>query len=156
MTRPYARSRKGQRAVQYVPHGHWNTTTLVAAITVEGPIAPMVLNGPMDREAFEAYVEQCLVHHLPPNAIVVMDNLSSHKSGFITKAIEQAGAQLRYLPPYSPDYNPIEPMWSKVKNDIKTHEPREKEKLDSAIAQALEKVTPEDARGFFKHCFVRM
>jgi transposase len=156
MTPAYARAPKGQRAVDFAPHGHWNTTTLVAAITAHGPIAPMVLDGPMDRAAFEAYVAQVLVHELPPKATVIMDNLSAHKSCAMAKALAQAGAQLRYLPPYSPDFNPIEAMWAKVKTNLRKDKARTKEDLNNAIATALNQITPSDAKGFFQHCFVRM
>lgn len=156
MTPTYARARRGQRAVDFAPHGHWNTTTLVAAITAQGPIAPMVLDGPMDRAAFEAYVTQALVRELPPNTTVIMDNLSAHKSGAIAEAIAKAGAELRYLPPYSPDFNPIEAMWSKVKTNLRKEKARTQDELNRAIAKALTQITPSDARGFYRHCFVRM
>ena len=111
MTRAFARARKGERAVDYAPQGHWNTTTLVAGITFESAIAPMVLDGPMDAAAFEVYIAHVLIPALPPGAIVVMDNLSAHKSPAIALLLDGAGAQLQYLPPYSPDFNPIELMW---------------------------------------------
>jgi hypothetical protein len=94
MTRLYARSRKGERAIDHAPQGHWNTTTLVAALTPRGPIAPMVLDGPMDRVSFEAYVEQVLIPELPPGAVVVMDNLSAHKSPLVAQMLAEAGARL--------------------------------------------------------------
>jgi len=154
MTRAYARSKRGSRSVDYVPHGHWNTTTMVAAITWNAPIAPMVLDGPMDGGAFEAYLEQVLVPALPENAIVVMDNLGSHKTPAVQRLITQANASLMYLPPYSPDYNPIEQMWSKVKNHLKTVKARTKEDLWQAVAEGLETITPDDAQGFFFDCVV--
>jgi len=154
MTRLYARSRKGERAVAYAPHGHWHTTTLVAGMTIAGPIAPMVLDGAMDRLSFEAYVAQCLVPELPEKAIVVMDNLSAHKSAVIAKLIEDAGATLWYLPPYSPDYNPIEQMWSKVKAMLKRLCARTQEALWEAIVAALDAVSPDDCQGFFRHRLV--
>ena len=101
MTRAYGRARKGERVVDYVPQGHWHTTTLVAGITWEAAIAPLVLDGPMDTIAFEVYVEQVLIPALPPHAIGVMDNLSAHKSPAIAQLLRAAGAELRYLPPYS-------------------------------------------------------
>jgi transposase len=149
MTRLYARSKKGIRAVDYAPHGHWNTTTMVAAITLEGAMAPMVLDGPMDGLAFEAYVEQVLVPVLPAGSIVVMDNLPSHKSSAISRLLNQAQADLWYLPPYSPDFNPIEQMWAKVKSFLRSAKARTKEELWMAVAAALEGVTPEDTNGFF-------
>lgn len=154
MTRLFARARRGQRSVDHAPQGHWNTTTLVAAITYAGPIAPMVLDGPMDRLAFEAYVEQVLVPAVPRGAIVVMDNLSAHQAPGIERLLQQAGAELRYLPPYSPDFNPIELMWSKVKEALRAAKARTQEELWRAIAQALAQVTPQEARAFFCHCAV--
>jgi transposase len=154
MTRPCARSRKGERATAYAPQGHWHTTTLVAGLTLAGAIAPMVLDGAMDRLSFEAYVAQCLAPALPPGAVVIMDNLSAHKSAAITQLIENAGATIWYLPPYSPDYNPIEQMWSKVKAALKRVCARTHDALEKAIALALDAVSPEDSQGFFRHCIV--
>ena len=154
MIRAFARSRKGQRALDHAPHGHWNTTTLVAGITVDRPIAPMVLDGPMDTSAFVAYVEQVLVPELPDDSIVIMDNLAAHKSPRIGELLQTAGAELRYLPPYSPDLNPIELMWSKVKNHLRRAKARNTEDLYQAIAAALRAVSSNDTRGFFSHCFV--
>lgn len=151
MTRAFARSRKGDRALDYAPQGHWNTTTLVAAITCESAIAPMVLDGAMDAAAFTAYVEHVLVPALPAGAIVVMDNLSAHKSPAVVGLLDAAGVELRYLPPYSPDLNPIEPMWAKVKSVLRGAKARAEKELWSAIAKALAGITPSDARGFFCH-----
>lgn len=149
MTRAYARSRKGERALDYAPHGHWNTTTLVAGVTVACPIAPMVLDGPMDTAAFTAYIEHMLIPALPRNAIVIMDNLAAHKSPHVDRLLREAGAALQYLPPYSPDFNPIELMWSKVKSHLKSAKARTQDELDQAIAAALLAVTSDDTRGFF-------
>ena len=154
MTRTFARARKGERAVDYAPHGHWGTTTLVAGVTWESAIAPMVLDGPMDAAAFEAYVGQVLVPALPPGAIVVMDNLSAHKTSAIAPLLRGAGADLWYLPPYSPDFNPIELMWAKVKSSLRAAKARTQDELQDAIAAALKKITPNDTRGFFYHCVV--
>lgn len=154
MTRLYGRSRKGERAVDYAPQGHWRTTTLVGAITLESTIAPMTLDGPMDTAAFHAYIEQVLIPALPPHAIVVMDNLAAHKSAATANLLHQAGAQLWFLPPYSPDYNPIEQMWSKIKNHLRSVKARTGEELDRAIASGLSNITPTDTQGFFQHCFV--
>lgn len=154
MTRAFARARKGARAVDYTPQGRWNTTTLVAAITWDSPIAPMVLDGPMDAVAFEAYVEYVLIPALPDGAIVVMDNLSAHKSPAIARLLNGAGMQLLYLPPYSPDFNPIELMWAKVKNFLRSAKARTQEELWDAIAAALSEITSNDTHGFFCHCTV--
>lgn len=149
MTRYYARARRGERAPDYAPHGHWNTTTLVAAMTHVAAVAPMVLDGPMDSEAFLAYVEQVLIPELPNDAIVIMDNLSAHKSTRVAQLLTEAGAELRYLPPYSPDLNPIEQMWSKIKNHLRGAKARSKAELDDAIAMALRTISSNDTHGFF-------
>lgn len=149
MIRAYGRAPMGQRVTDYAPGGHWNTTTLVAALKRDGVLAPMVLDGPMDSEAFEAYVQQVLIPELPKGAIVVMDNLGAHKSPRIAHMLEQADCYLRYLPPYSPDLNPIEQMWAKVKSHLKAAKARTQEALIQAIAQSLDKITAEDTEGFF-------
>lgn len=149
MTRAYGRAKVGERVDVSNPHGHWHTTTLLAGLSLDGPLAPMVLDGPMDRICFEAYLEQLLIPQLPKGAILVMDNLSAHKSPMVSMLLETAGCQLAYLPPYSPDLNPIEQMWSKVKNYLKGAKARTQEALCQAIKQALEEVTSQDAKGFF-------
>lgn len=154
MTRLYARSKRGQRAIDYVPCGRWSTTTLVAAVTWDSPIAPMVLAGPMDGVAFEAYIKHVLAPALPPESIVVMDNLSSHKSPRIEQLVNDVGSSLRYLPPYSPDFNPIEQMWSKVKNTLRGAKARTEQDLYTAVAKALSEVTSNDIAGFFCDCVV--
>ena len=154
MTRAFARTRRGQRAIYYVPQGHWHTTTLVAGITLQSPMAPMVLDGPMDALAFEAYVAQVLIPALPAHAIVVMDNLSPHKAAAVPRLLHEAGAELWYLPPYSPDFNPIEEMWSKVKEALRRAEARTQQELYDAIATALAHITPNDTHGFFNHSVV--
>lgn len=154
MTRLYARAKKGQRALDYTAHGHWSTTTLVAGLTAKGPIAPMVLDGPMDRVCFEAYVAQVLIPGLPSEAIVVMDNLAAHKSQATAEMLRKAGAELWYLPPYSPDLNPIELMWSKCKTHLRSAKATTQEALFNAIGKALEEITPQDSSNFFRHCGV--
>jgi transposase len=149
MTRLYARSKRNRRAIDYTPLEHWSTTTLVAGITSTRPIAPMILDGPMDTPAFEAYVEHVLVPALPAGAIVVMDNLPPHKAPVISRLLQAAQADLWYLPPYSPDFNPIEQMWAKIKSLLRAAKSRTKEELWSAVADALAAVTPEDIHGFF-------
>src|SRR5688500_217987 len=115
MARRYGRAPRGQRLRAGMPHGHWKTTTFVAGLRLSGLVAPMVLDGPINREAFQAYVDQVLVPELSPGDVVVMDNLSSHKRPAVRRAIEAAGATLLYLPPYSPDFNPIENAFAKLK-----------------------------------------
>jgi transposase len=144
MARLRGRSPRGTRCVASVPHGHWKTTTFVGALRRSGMTAPMVLDGAMDAVAFLAYVEQVLVPTLKPGDIVVMDNLPAHKPEPIRNAIEQAGAELRYLPPYSPDLNPIEMAFSKLKALLKKAAARTVEDLWRAIAQALPMLTPHE------------
>lgn len=114
----------------------------------------MVLDGPMDTIAFESYVKWMLLPEIPEGSIVVMDNLSAHKSPRIAQLLREAGSELRYLPPYSPDFNPIEQMWSKVKSHLRKVKARTEESLFQAIGEAISKVTSNDTEGFFLHCFV--
>jgi transposase len=137
MARLRGRSPRGARCLASVPHGHWKTTTFVGALRQSGMTAPMVLDGAMDATAFLAYVEQVLVPTLKPGEVVVMDNLPAHKPPRVRRAIEAAGAELRYLPPYSPDLNPIEMAFSKLKALLKKAAARTVEELWSAIAAAL-------------------
>ncbi len=120
MTRRYGRSPRGQRVVDTVPHGHWKTTTFVAALTVAGLTAPMVIDGAMNGDLFVAYVEQVPVPSLRSGDVVVMDNLSSHKRSQVRRLIERAGCTLLYLPPYSPDLNPIELAFAKLKGLLRS------------------------------------
>ena len=152
MARLYGRSPYGQRCVAAFPHGHWKTTTFVGALRATGITAPMVLDGPMDGLAFEAYVTQVLVPTLGPGDIVVMDNLAPHKNPQTLALLEQAGAKALFLPAYSPDLNPIEKMWSKVKNRLRSLAARTAEDLQKAIATALGEVTAKDAASWFASC----
>lgn len=138
----------------YPPQGHWQTTTLVAAISSERVIAPLVLDGPMDGASFEAYAEQMLVTALPTGSILVMDNLSAHKVPRVARLFEQAGITVRFLPPYSPDFNPIEQMWAKIKATLRRIQARDQESLLQAIATALGEVTTNELRGYFFHSVV--
>ena len=115
MARRYGRAPKGERLRAAVPHGHWKTTTFVAGLRSDGIVAPFVLDGPINRAAFETYLARVLVPELRPGDVVIMDNLSSHKGPRVREMIEAAGASLRYLPPYSPDFNPIENAFAKLK-----------------------------------------
>ena len=124
MTRRYGRSPVGQRLVCPVSQGHYQTTTMIAAVRLEGSQAPWLFDGPMDGELFLAWVKQGLVPVLRRDDVVILDNLSTHKVAGVQTAIESAGARLEYLPPYSPDFNPIENLWSKVKQGLKSREPR--------------------------------
>jgi transposase len=137
MTRRYGRARRGQRLVAAVPHGHWKTTTFIGALTADGLTAPAVIDGAVNGEIFLAYVEQVLVPTLAPGKIVVMDNLSSHKVAGVREAIEAASAELRYLPPYSPDLNPIEQVFAKLKAILRKIAARSVEALWTAIGQLV-------------------
>jgi transposase len=152
MTRRYGRAPAGKRVLDHAPSGHWNTTTLIAAMGSRGPLAPLLLEGATDTEVFAAWAEQMLVPALRPGDIVVMDNLSSHKAARIRTLIEGAKAHLLYLPPYSPDLNPIEKMWSKIKALLRGAKARTQEALSQAVANALNAVTHSDIEGWFRHC----
>jgi transposase len=148
MARRYGRCPRGQRLVASVPWGHWKTTTFVAALRVEGITAPCVFDGPMDGPCFRSYIEQFVVPILRPGDIVVMDNLSSHKVVGIREAIEAAGAELRYLPPYSPDLNPIEQFFAKLKALLRKAAARTIDALFAAIADALTAVSPQECQNY--------
>jgi transposase len=150
MTRQRGRCLRGRRLLAKVPFGRWRTTTLVAALRCDQIIAPMVLDRPIDGLWFLAYVEQVLVPELRPGDIVVMDNLGSHKSPKIDAAIRAAGAHLRFLPPYSPDLNPIEMGFSKFKAGLRKAAERTIEPLWVRIGQLLDDFSPEECSNFFK------
>jgi len=148
MTRLYGRCARGKRLVCAVPHGHWKTTTFVGALRHNGVTAPCVFDGPINGKTFLAWVEQFLVPTLRPGDIVVMDNLSSHKVQGVRKAIEAVGATLRYLPPYSPDLNPIEQFFAKLKSLLRKTSARTLETLIAAIAHALTQLSPKECENF--------
>lgn len=152
MTRLYGRAPRGERVRDSVPSGRWETTTMIAAVGRNGPQAPWVSSGPLDGDVFEIYVTQVLAPTLQPGDILVMDNLSTHKNKTAREAILATGATLWDLPPYSPDFNPIEKMWSKVKAYLRWHKARTTEELIKAIGGALEKITHEDIQGWFASC----
>ncbi len=149
MARMYGRALRGERCRAAVPHGHWKPTTFVGALRLSGVTAPMTLDGAMNAAAFLAYVEQVLVPTLEPGDIVVMDNLPAHKPPATRKAIERAGAELRFLPPYSPDFNPIELAFAKVKALLKKAAARTLPNLWDAIRDAIDAVTQADCQSFF-------
>ncbi len=148
MARLYGRSPRGERCRAPVPHGHWKTTTFTAGLRYDGIAAPMVLDGPMNGEAFLAYVEQALVPELRLGDIVIMDNLPAHKVHGVRQAIEAAGASLRYLPPYSPDFNPIEMAFAKLKALLRAAAARTISDLWQAIADALRRFTPQECANY--------
>lgn len=152
LTRLCGRAPKGQRVDAKVPQGHWNTTTLIGSLRLDGSVACMTIAGATDTEVFRAYVLQVLCPTLRPGDVVVMDNLSPHKSDPTLELITQVGAQVLFLPAYSPDLNPIEKMWSKIKAILRALEARTQAALDQAIAIALESVTAQDAMNWFAAC----
>ena len=149
MARLYGRAPRGQRCRAPIPHGHWQTTTFTGALRCGGLTAPMVLDGPMNGAAFLAYVERVLAPVLLPGDIVVMDNLPAHKPAAVRAAIEAAGARLLYLPPYSPDFNPIEMAFAKLKALLRKAAARTMDELWDAIATALDAFTPDECRNYF-------
>jgi transposase len=152
MTGRYGWGPRGGRVVEAVPHGHWKTTTLLHAIDVRGTRAAMITDGPTDAAVFETFVDWLLAPKLRPGDVVVLDNLGSHKSAKAVARIEAAGARALYLPPYSPDLNPIEKVFSKVKAFLRFAAARTRAALWDAIASALDTVTPEDCRNVFRSC----
>jgi transposase len=149
MARRHGRAVRGERLRMSVPHGHWKTTTFVGALRLTGMTAPMVLDRAMTGAWFLAYVEQVLSPTLTPGDIVVMDNLPAHKSAAVRRAIEATGAQLRLLPPYSPDFNPIENAFAKLKAFLRKAAARSVPALESAIAQAIDTFTPAECANYF-------
>lgn len=152
MTRLYGRAPKGKRLLAAIPHGHWKTTTFIGALRCDGLTAPMVVDGAVNGDVFRAYVEQVLAPTLKPGDIVVMDNLQSHKVEGVRAAIEAAGAELRYLPPYSPDMNPIEQAFAKLKTLLRKVEARTVDALWTAIGQLVACITAQDCRNLFRNC----
>jgi transposase len=144
MARRHGRMRRGQRLVAAVPHGHWKTTTLLAALRHDGLTAPCVFDGPINGARFLAYIEQALAPTLRPGDLVIMDNLGAHKVQGVREAIEARGARLRYLPPYSPDFNPIEQAFAKLKALLRTAASRTVAILWHAIGQALDAFAPTE------------
>jgi transposase len=151
MTPARGRSLKGTRCFGQAPYGHWHTTTFVCALRTQGLVAPCVLDGPINGVAFRAWVQQALVPVLQPGDIVVMDNLGSHKVAGIADAIETAGAQLRYLPPYSPDYNPIEQVFAKFKTLLRKTAARTMESLWSACGSLLDQFNAAECERYICH-----
>ena len=149
MARRFGRAPRGQRLRMAVPHGHWKTTTFVAGLRLTGMVAPFVLDGPINRQAFEVYVERVLAPELSPGDVVVMDNLSSHKGARTRELIEAAGASLLYLPPYSPDFNPIENAFAKLKALLRKAAERTVEGLWDAIGRLLDLFTPSECANYF-------
>jgi transposase len=152
MTRLRGRALRGQRLIAKVPHGHWKTTTLIAALGIEGMRWSTVVDGAVNSDVFEAFVKQVLLPTLRADDVVVMDNLSSHKREKTRELIESVGAQLVFLPPYSPDLNPIEMIYYKVKQALRSLACRTRQELWHAMQSVLNQVTPTDALNCIEHC----
>lgn len=154
MTRLYARALSGQRIHEAAPGGYWKIMTILGAMSLRGMIATMTIEAATDTEIFLAYVEQVLCPALRPGDVVVMDNLSSHKVSGVSRLIAAAGAEVLYLPPYSPDLNPIEKAWAKLKHMLRTAKARTHEALERAVAEALPLITPDNAQAWFRLCTI--
>jgi transposase len=152
MARTRGRSARGERLVAKVPHGHWQTTTLVAALARDGVRCSATVDGAVNRDVFEAFVEQVLVPSLSAGDVVVLDNLSSHKGPRVRALVEAAGATVLYLPPYSPDYNPIELAFSKLKQLMRSAAHRTMDALWRDVQRMLDLITAADAAAFIRHC----
>jgi transposase len=152
MTRLRGRAPRGERLIDKTPHGHWKTTTLIAALGISGMRCSTVVDGAVNGDVFEAFVEQVLIPDLRPGDVVIMDNLSSHKRRRIRELIEDAGAHLVFLPAYSPDLNPIELIFAKIKQLLRSMACRTRDALWNAIQPVLDQVTPSDAMNCYKHC----
>ena len=150
MARLRGRAKRGERCVASLPYGHWKTTTFTAGLRQNGMVAPMVLDGPMNGDAFRAYVEQVLVPELSEGDVVIMDNLPAHKVTGIRQAIENAGAKLLYLPPYSPDFNPIEMAFSKLKALLRKAAARTINELWEIIGNLIDTFTPQECHNYFE------
>jgi len=152
MTRRYGWAPRPERVSEAVPAGHWRTLTVLAALTLDGMLASMTIESPTDGDVFLAFVEQALGPRLQPGHIVVLDNLAAHQVEGVRGLLESRGAHLLYLPPYSPDFNPIEQAWSKLKQLLRGVKARVLDQLEPAIAQAIAAITPQNAQAFFRHC----
>jgi len=156
LLRRYGRSPRGVRLRDYAPCGHWQTHTVVAGLRVDGLMAPAVFDGPIDNPTFLAYVEQVLVPTLRAGDVVILDNLATHKQPEVQTAIERAGARLRFLPPYSPDFNPIEMAFAKLKAFLRAARPRSFDQVVELVAIALELFSPDECLNFVRHCGYRV
>lgn len=152
MTRGWARAARGERVTEAIPQGHWKILTTLGAMSVRGMEAVMTVESATDGDVFLAYLEQVLCPKLKPGDVLILDNLSAHKVAGVRPLIEAAGAVLLYLPPYSPDFNPIEKAWSKIKQSLRAAKARTAEALEQAIAEALKTITIENAVAWFRHC----
>ena len=155
LLRRYGRSPRGVRLRDHTPCSHWTTSTVVAALRIEGVTAPAVFDGPIDNDSFRAYVDQVLVPTLRPGDVVVLDNLAVHKQPEVRTAIEAVGARVRFLPPYSPDFNPIEQVFAKLKAFLRAARPRSFDAVTSLMVIALGLFTPAECANYIRHCGYR-
>ena len=156
LLRRYGRSPRGARLHDHTPCSHWEATTVVAALRPDAFTAPAVFDGPIDSDSFLAYVEQVLVPTLQPGDVVVLDNLAVHKQPAVRAAIEQAGAMLRFLPPYSPDFNPIEQVFAKLKAFLRKYKPRCFDDVETLVKKALDLFEPDECGNYVRHCGYRL
>jgi len=156
LLRRYGRSPRGTRVHDHAPCGHWQTSTVIAALRLEGLTAPAVFDGPIDNVSFLAYVEQVLTPTLRAGDVVVLDNLAVHKQPEVRTAIEAVGAQLRFLPPYSPDFNPIEMAFAKLKALLRAARPRSFDQVNVLIGMALDLFRPVECANYIRHCGYRV
>ena len=156
LLRRYGRSPRGERLRDHAPCGHWETHTVIAGLRLEGLAAPGVFNGPIDKPSFRAYVEQVLAPSLRPGDVVVLDNLAVHKQPEVVAAIDAVGASLRFLPPYSPDFNPIEQAFAKLKAFLRAARPRTFDHVNALVATALTLYTPAECANYIRNCGYRV
>jgi transposase len=151
MTRLYGRSLRNQRCVAHVPHGHWQSTSMIAGLRHDGMVAPFLITGAVDAQVFTAYLQHVLCPELRPGDIVVLDNLSTHKIATVKTLIQARGASVYYLPAYSPDFNPIEMAFAKLKAHLRHSAARTSEHLQTAVTLALTSFQPHQCQAFFRH-----
>ena len=152
LLRRYGRSRRGQRVIDHTPFAHWHTSTFLAALRGQGVTAPAVFDGPIEGASFLAYVEQVLAPTLQPGDIVILDNLNCHKVAGVAEAIHAVGATLKYLPPYSPDFNPIELLFAKLKALLRTARCRSRDAIWAFLGTCLSRFAPTECHGYLRHC----
>lgn len=152
MPRLRGRAKGGERCVDDIPHGHWCTTTMISSVRLDGSTACMAIDGATDADMFRGYVRHVLIRTLRVGDIVVLDNLSAHRDKKALALISAAGAEVWFLPPYSPDFNPIEKMWAKIKEFLRSARARTQEALVNTIGDALDTITANDAMGWFQSC----
>lgn len=152
MVRCYGRGKRGERVKGYIPDARWESLSILSSLRIDGSTEAIVYEGGLDGEFFRQWVKDALIKTLHKGDIVVMDNMSSHKVAGVIELIKSVGAEIKYLPPYSPDLNPVELMWSKLKSELRSQGKVKVEELIEATGRAMRKITPQDAQGWYKHC----